>query len=214
MRNQSFFHYIPGKTFLHKMQPWIKIILMLTLAIAAFYCPLVPALCIFFTLATFSLTYLRFSPRNLLSDIRPALIYFFLLYMASTFSNITPGEKICFPEMLVPKKYYMELGARLLLSMETTSIFFRTTTQIQLNHGFRQIESALTRRKKTPVADLLSLTLNFVPRLSELWQKISLAWESRGGKNGPRKIKTLTTILFRTGMDESYKKSQAIKNRM
>lgn len=213
MRNNSFFHYIPGKTFLHKMQPWIKIILMLTLAIAAFYCPLVPALCIFLTLATFSLTYLRFSPANILSDIKPALVYFFLLYIASTFSNISPGEKIRFPEILVPQKHYMELAARLLLSMETTSIFFRTTTQIQLNHGFRQIEGAVTRRKKTPIADLLSLTLNFVPRLSELWQKISLAWRSRGGKNGPQKIKTLTTILFRTGMDESYKKSLAIKNR-
>ncbi|MBQ2529930.1 MAG: energy-coupling factor transporter transmembrane protein EcfT [Treponema sp.] len=215
MEGHGFFHYKSGKTFLHQMTPWLKLIMMLTLAIAAFYCPTIPCIMVFSLLIAFSVFFLKFSVLDIVSDLKPAFVYFLLLYLASTLTKLVSiGDLSKFrPEILMPDESNVQTIFRFLLSLEFTSIFFRTTTSVQLNMGFRQIESAVTRGKSTAISDLLSLTLNFIPRLSDFWQRLDRAWKARGGKNGLKKIRTLTPLLFKTGMQEAYGKSLAIRNR-
>lgn len=216
MEGQTFFHYKPGKSFMHKMPPAIKIILMLILSIAAFYCPLIPSICIISALLIFSFTAIKIRMPELISDLKPALIYAVLMYSASVISNLSELEdkKDFFPCIFIQRQSYVSMMIHFLLSLEITSLFFRTTTSVEFTRGFNQIERKITRNKSTRISDMISLTLNFIPRLSDFWGRIEKAWKARGGKKGIKKIFVLTPVLFKTSMNEAYKKSLAIRNRI
>lgn len=213
MEGTSFFKYRPGKTFLHSIPSWIKIILMLILAIAAFYTPLIPALVLWLIIIAFSFFILRFSFREILSDLSPTLIYACMLYIASLIINISQASNFS-ANVLIPGKQNMELFSHMALSIEISSLFFRTTSPMSFRQGFSQIEGTFRRSDKTPLAEALSLTINFIPGLAIFWHKADSAWRARGGKKGLKRIRVLTPLLFRTGMKAAYEKSLAIENRM
>ena len=115
--------------------------------------------------------------------------------------------------LLVPADEYRSLFVRLCLSLEISSLLYRTTSLGSFSDGFSAIERALTRREETPVADLLSLTITFIPRLLLFWQRIDLAWKARGGTPSVRRIVVLTPLLFRLGMHEAWQKALTRENR-
>ena len=212
MEGTSFFKYRPGKTFLHSIPSWIKIILMLILAIAAFYTPLIPALVLWLILIAFSFFILRFSFREILSDLSPTLIYASMLYIASLIINISQASNFS-AKVLIPGKQNMELFSHMALSIEISSIFYRTTSPMSFRQGFSQIEGSLRRSDRTPLADALSLTISFIPGLAAFWHRADNAWKARCGKKGIKRILVLTPLLFRTGMRNAYQKSLALQNR-
>lgn len=219
------FHYKTGRSFLHRAPGLLKIILMLVLGTVAFYVPPVPALCVWVALILLSMVLLRFTPADIATDLIPALFYAVLLYFAGMALSVTElsqllkdgadfsvTKRILF--VLRPRLSYAPLLMHLTLSLEITSIFFRTTSTVQFSQGFRGIERALTRRTVTPVADALTLTIIFIPRVAAIWHAAGRAWESRGGRNGVRKITTLLPVLFRSGMRSAYTTALARAGRM
>ncbi|MBP5175160.1 MAG: hypothetical protein ILP07_04505 [Treponema sp.] len=211
MEGNSFFKYRPGNTFMHRLPPWLKIIMMLALAMGAFYCPSLPALIIWLALILFSAIFLHFSLNEIISDLSVTFIYATMLYVASVISNISEAGLIS-PSVLIPKIGNFSPLTPMALSLEISSVFYRTTSTMSFRKGFSQIEGTL-RKDGTPLSDALSLTLSFIPGLATFWHKTDNAWKARMGKNGLKKIMTLTPILFRTGMGEAYKKSLALQNR-
>ena len=196
---------------MHKLPPWLKIILMLMLAMGAFYCSPLPALIIWLTLILFSAIFLHFSLSEILSDLSVTFIYAIMLYVAGVISGVSEAGMIS-PSALIPKIRNFSPLTPMALSLEISSVFYRTTSTMSFRKGFSQIEGKL-RKNGTPLSDALSLTLSFIPGLAAFWQKTENAWKARMGKGGIKKIMALTPILFRTGMGEAYKKSLALQNR-
>ena len=212
MEGSSFFRYRPGKTFMHSIPPWIKIILMLSLAVVSFYVPTVPAFIAWGFLIIFSGIVLSFTPGEIFSDLSPTLIYASMLYVASIILSISE-EGFFSAKSLVPRLQNLELLSHMALSIETSSIFFRTTSPVAFRQGFAQIEGTIRKNDRTPLAEALSLTIGFIPGLAVFWHKADCAWRARGGKKSVKRIIVLTPLLFRTGMRSAYEKSLAMRNR-
>lgn len=220
MKSQTFFHYKPGNTLLHKVNPSIKILLLLLSAIASFYLPWQAAALLWLFIIACSAMFLHFSVHDILSDIKPALIYLIMLYIASVIGNILEQQPAfadisltTMLKLLIPSTVYLPLLAHLSLAMEITAVFYRTTSTQQFNEGFSAIERCITRKDETPFADMIALTITFIPRLASFWSKIDTAWHARSGSNNLRRITTLTPVLFRTSMREAWEKSKARENR-
>ena len=219
MEHAQFFRYRTGKSFLHKMPGSVKIPLMLLLAIGSFYLPVKEALLAWSCVITCNVL-LRFSPKDIAADLRPALFYCLLLYLASFTQHAFDWRKaaqagVCYPlsSLFRPEEAHLALAVHLALSLSVTAVFYRTTSNVQFHEGFALYERALTRKKQAYYADLLSLTLTFIPRIVANWQQIDDAWKARGGKNTIRKILTLTPLLFSVSMKNAYDKTLAIENR-
>ncbi|MBO6219816.1 CbiQ family ECF transporter T component [Treponema sp. UBA3813] len=226
MEKAQFFHYKTQETFLHKVPAWIKILLIISLAILAFYLPVKICLVAYPVLILFSMTALRFHISEVWSDAKPVIAYIFLLYFATILLNLANHfSKIVFPvssweevygglsRVFIPNLTYLPLLAHLALSLEITSIFYRTTSHGQFKDGFAAIESFITRKDEAPLSDTLALALSFIPRISTFWARLNRAWLSRGGKDSIFKALSLFPKLFHVAMREGYEKSLAIQNR-
>ena len=228
MSGTVFFRYKNGSSFLHKMPPVLKLLLMIAFCVLAFYVPANCALFLYIALIFFAVFYLKFTLKEILADNIPSLIYVLTLYLICLLSNfyalINPEiEKNFLPLknefftklifVLTPDEKFFPSGIHLCLSVQISSIFYRSTSPLQFNSAFKQIEHFVFRREKTPVAETLSLTINFIPGIARLWNRIDSAWISRGGKKNVKRISSLTPILFKTAMSDAYKKSLAKMNR-
>ncbi len=226
MENPTFFHYKTQKTFLHSLSPALKIFLILFLALAAFYLPVKLCLISYPLLILFSAFVLHFRPQEIFSDAKPTLAYIILLYLAGIllnsinyFQNSQEGigsaalilNFLAF--VLRPNFTYFPLLVHLALSLEITSIFYRTTSTAQFKDGFSAIETFITRKDVTPVSDSLALTISFIPKISTFWYRLNRAWLSRDGANSLKKAILLFPKLFHLSMREGYEKSLAIQNR-
>ncbi|MCR5724698.1 MAG: hypothetical protein K6G80_06410 [Treponema sp.] len=217
MEKAQFFRYRTGKTILHKLPPALKILLLLTLAISSFYLPTGTAFCAWLFVLLLELLF-RFPFRGIIADLQPAFFYMAMLYLASVIQHILQGTgpdsvQLTTVQILTPDSEKLSLAMHLTLSLSVSSIFYRTTSNVQFHEGFSVIERTLTRQKKARYADQLSLTMTFIPRIVKNWQQIDTAWKARGGKNGIRKILTLIPRLFAVSMDDAYQTALAVMNR-
>lgn len=226
METARFFHYKTQKTFLHAMPPALKIVLIVALTLTAFYLPVPVCLVAYPALILFSAIFLRFTVSEIFSDSKPVIAYIVLLYAATLILNLagyfsalnfqdTGLREWCggIARAFIPKMTYLPLLAHLALSLEITSIFYRTTSHGQFRDGFCAIETLITQRDSAPVSDTLALALSFIPRISTFWARLSRAWLARGGKNSLAKALVLFPQLFHVAMREGYEKSLAIQNR-
>ncbi len=209
------FRYKKGNTFLHKMPPALKIILMLCLSIGAFYCPPFLAILLWTFLIIFSCTVLGFRIIEVFTDVKPILFYALLIYISSFIVNIlTINDKKNILLLFLPSFSLIKLLLKMALSLQITSVFYRTTSNIQFLEGFRTIEQKITKNEDTPFANTISLCITFIPSIALFWFKIDTAWKARGGKENIKRIYILTPILFKLGMAEAWNKALARENRM
>ncbi len=205
---------------MHRLPPAVKILMIFILAAASFYAPALLAFILWGACLLLSIVILRFPLQAAVSDNKPAFAYAIMLYIASiilnTVSFFQSGEAFSIgavPQILAFQKSYIDFLAKLTLSLEVTSIFYRTTSKRQFKEGFSDIEYFITRNKKLPLSESLSLTMLFIPKIASLWSQITRAWISRGGKNNLKKISSLIPILLRLSMRHAWEKSKAIAAR-
>ncbi len=217
---ERLFQFKSGTTFMHKLNPAVKVALMLLLSIAAFSAPWQYALAAYLLCIVFSMAALHFTPQQVLSDAKPAFAYLVMLYAAQillntadAFSAQTQWNFHTVASLFIPGTTYLPLLLHLALSLEITSLFYRTTSTNQFREGFAGIERFITRKEHTPFAESLSLVLTFIPRIALFWKQIDTAWKARGGRDSIGKIAKLTPFLFRTCMKEAYIKALARENR-
>lgn len=218
----SFFHYKKGNTILHKMPAVPKLLCMLLLSLCAFYIPVPAASGILILLLITAYVYFHFSVKEIFQDCKPALFYCLMLVLTFLVSNIINLIKNGFSsesfllrvaEIFRPDKSFLPLVVHMALSLEITSLFFRTTTSLQLSEGFISIETFITRKKEGSFATILSLTITFIPRIASYWQQLCYAWKNRGGKDNVRKFARLAPYLFKSSLQDAYHKSLSRANR-
>ncbi len=212
MQQVQIFHYKTGNSFLHKMPPALKIFILLLFAVLAFRLSL--NLCFLgWILALFCSILLKFTVKELFADLKPTIIYFFLMYTGSIITNLIILEEKTLQAVFTLSLDYLLLFARLAFSLSITSLLYRTTSSVQFYLAFAQIERFFKKKEETPFADTISLTLGFIPSIIETWTHLENVWKAREGKNSIKKLIKLVPLLFSVSLNNAYNKSLAIENR-
>lgn len=187
MNNIALGKYIPGNSFIHKLDPRFKVIMMILLMVAAFldigYLGFASLFIIFFIL--FKIAKLRF--RTVFKTLKPML--FMMVFLLILNVLVMDGETFLFTIPLINFDLYLEpilrtvyIVIRMLLMISVTTLLTSTTKPLDLTFG---IESLLSPLKiiKFPyheTAMIITLALRFIPTIMEETQKIIKAQASRG----------------------------------
>jgi biotin transport system permease protein/energy-coupling factor transport system permease protein len=219
------FRYRKGNSILHRLPALIKLFVLIALAISIMFLPLY-AVCAGIILLVIPALLCGFSVREQFTDIRPALFYAFFLYMVSVFTNLYSADFTIVSfgvvmNILRPNDEYGVYILRLILVMQLSALLFRTTTSIEIKEAICGVEIAIRMAlKKLPFAKNVSLaakfgtsaalTINFIPALFELWDKLNRAYRARGGKGGLKKFRILLVALIALSFHYAERKARAL----
>ena len=190
------FSYRRGTSFLHRMSPLLKLLLLFGFTALIFFFPnyvlFYSAFFIFFA------RFIGFSFLEQLRDLKPILPYCLLLVSLHVFSVFIKTE--------TDIKDLTFLILKLVCLMQISSLFFNTTSSLQL-------KEALEKILPFKVALLFSLFLFFIPTLFSIWTKLDYSWKARGGKKGLLKIFKLFPIFISESLYKGQKLMYALQNR-
>jgi energy-coupling factor transporter transmembrane protein EcfT len=230
------FQYRQGKSILHRIPALPKLVLVLSFAVILMFLPFY-ALCGGIPAALILAFICGFTPREQLADIKPVLFYTAFLYLINIFSHLSalsftvPAEGNPGPELrralaaiFYPDLEYRLYILRLLLVMQLSALFFRTTTSTEIKGAIRGLETNIRRGiKKLPFTKnvsprakfglSLALTLSFIPELFGLWERLNRAYKARGGRGGLKKARILLIALFSLSFSYAEKKARALSAR-
>ncbi len=205
MRDVAFGQYYPANSFVHKLDPRVKILFLIAYIVAVFLCKNFYALgvCafVFLLIALFS----KIPLKSLLSSIKA--IVFLLLFTAILNLFFYKGETVLVSWGIVKITkeavyFTIFLAARLFLLVLASSVLTLTTTPVALTDG---IESLLKPLKwiRFPVHELaliMSIALRFIPILTDETGRIMNAQKARGADfesgNIFKRIKAIIPILI------------------
>jgi len=215
---QSLFKYKINKCPLHKLPVILKFILLilfsgfcfalssLWLGIAILFAVIIAFLC-------------KFTIGEQLTDLKPAIFYSMIMYLLSVLSNLTETLPVINikPSVFIIDPYYFITILRLTFIIQLSSLFFRTTSFMQIKDCLNVIESFVKRlfknNSKIFFTDSISLFLMFIPEFFNVWSNVNLAWKARGGKQGIKKIRTLVFVLISVSFEKAALKARALEAR-
>ncbi|MFY0544869.1 energy-coupling factor transporter transmembrane component T family protein [Brevibacillus sp. H7] len=205
LQNFAIGQYVPGESFLHRLDPRSKMLFMILFATLVFFAntPVTYGLLLIFALLCLWVS--RISASYILKSLQP--VWILLLFTVVLHLLVTKGGAVYFQwgwltveEEGVRQAVYMSLRLGLLVIM--SALLTLTTSPIDLTEG---LERLLGPAKKIGVpvheiALMLSIALRFIPTLLEETDKIIKAQMARGADfesgNLIRRAKNLIPIAI------------------
>ncbi|BDG62253.1 energy-coupling factor transporter transmembrane component T family protein [Caldinitratiruptor microaerophilus] len=195
--------YVPGTSFLHRLDPRTKLVGVIAYSVLIFFLRDAVGIGLAFALAAAAVAAGRLSPALLLRGLQPVLVL--LVLTVALNAVLTPGQPL---GRLGPVTVTREglalsalMAARLVLLVVVASLLTLTTTPIALTDGVERLLRPLSR-VGVPAAELalmMTIALRFIPTLMEEAQRILKAQEARGARlraQGPlRQVQALLPIL-------------------
>lgn len=196
--------YFPGSSFIHKLDPRCKIILMIMYIIIIFSVKNVAAyalaaLFVFLCVAASKLPF-----RYLVKGLKPILFFIVLTAVFNLF--LTPGKTALKIGFVVVTYEGIELAVflvlRLVFLIAGTSLLTLTTSPISLTDGIEQLIAPLKKIgvPSHEIAMMMSIALRFIPTLLEETDKIIKAQTARGADfesgNLVKRAKAMLPILI------------------
>lgn len=176
--------YFPGDSAIHRIDPRVKIMLVIALIVALFLCSGVISYAIVICFIATVIAISGISPKFVLRGLKPIL--FIIMFTAVLNIFYTPGEYIWQWKFLHISKEGITLAIfmvlRLMLLIIATSMLTYTTSPIQLTDGMERLLSPL-KKLHLPVHELammMSIALRFIPTLIEETEKIIASQKARG----------------------------------
>lgn len=219
----NLFSFQPTKSQLTKINPGVKLLLVLISIILLFYIDLIPTTIIFFLLVIISIP-LGFSLKSQFQDFTPIFSYIIMYYLISSLNNFFQS-KVLTGNIFIPSPSITLSMLRLLVSLQLARFFYKTTTTTQLKWSLEKIEGGLRcLLQKIPVIGkkihretrftlTFTLVISFIPRLMSLWNQLELSWKARRGTTGLKMISTLFPQLFLLAFTEAENTLQALLSR-
>ena len=177
--------YIPGNSFVHKLDPRVKIIISLIYVIDLFIVNNFKGyiFIVLFTLAAILISKIKF--KYIYKGLKPILILVIITAILNLF--LTPGDTVLFKWRFIT--IYKE-GLRLAIFMVLrlvfliigTSLLTLTTSPIELTDGIEKLLNPL-RKIGVPAHELammMTIALRFIPTLMDETDKIMKAQMARG----------------------------------
>ena len=199
--NISIGQYFPTDSFVHRLDPRVKLIFVFVFMVAIFFVDSYIILGLV-GITIISLILLSKVPlKVILKGLKPMRIIIIMTLIFNVF--FTPGTQI-FPDLKWPSMTYEGLNTglfmsiRLMLLILGSSLLTLTTSPIRLTDGLESLMSPL-KLVKVPTHELammMTIALRFIPTLAEEANKIKMAQESRGASfDGKNIIETAKKML-------------------
>ena len=203
IRNITIGQYFPGDSFVHKIDPRVKIIITMAYIVVLFFMNNFISYLLFSLFTLLAIIISTVPLRYIIKGVRPLLIVisltaFINIFMTSGTTLFSIGRLTATYEGLRAASFMV---MRLVFLVVGTSILTLTTSPIALTDG---IESLLSPFKKIGVpshelAMMMTIALRFIPTLLEETEKIMKAQKSRGADfesgNLIRRAKGLVPLL-------------------
>jgi energy-coupling factor transporter transmembrane protein EcfT len=211
------FQYRGGRSILHRIPALPKLVLSLSLSLIVMFLPFY-AVCGAIPVPAVLACICGFTFREQFADVKPVLFYAAFLFLVSLSSGLPSLDINVF------KFEYLLYILRLLLVMQLSALFFRTTPSTEIKNAICGLEADIRRViKKLPFAKntatkarfgiSLALTLSFIPELFGLWDRLNRAYKARKGRGGAKKIRVLLIALFSLSFSYAEKKARALAAR-
>ncbi len=186
MKSIAFGQYYPADSFLHRLDPRIKVILTILYIICSFLCKNVISFALLIASAILLILLGKIPLRIVLRGLRPVLII--LIFTAILNIFWTKGEHLLFGWKFI--QIYVEglysaafIVIRIAALIIGTGMFLTyTTTPISLTDALEDLLSPL-KKLHVPVHDfamMMTIALRFIPTLVEETDKIMTAQKARG----------------------------------
>ena len=225
---EAILSYNKRDSLIHNTPAILKLLILFCVTVATYFTTLPYHGGLFF-LAVLLVLIAKIPLKNFLHDLKPIIYYciFILVLDVLTilFFDKTPmpistelEEDAVSPTIsfftLLKQKGNFTLMSKLVVSMAYTSIFFRTTSHLEMRQSLEKIESSITfGQSKLTFSKTFALFLNFLPQLFAIWNSLDLAWRARGGKRTPRKVVVLLPVFISLSLKKASETLLAIKNR-
>ena len=178
--------YFPGKTFVHRLDPRTKLILVVVYIVALFLARSYAGYALVFVFLAVTAAVARIKPKALLSGMKPLIIIIVFTGLLNIF--YTTGDDAPLVEWWIFRIYkegivnavFMIL--RIMLLISGTFLLTYTTSPIALTDGLEALMRPL-KKIKVPVHELammMCIALRFIPTLIEETDKIISAQKARG----------------------------------
>ena len=180
--------YVPGKSPIHKLNPMLKIILVIFYISALFYIDKPISYAIFTVYTVFLIFISKIPFKMILRGVKPMLWIFIITAVLNLF--MTPGDTaVSIPvfglNITITNegiKSSIKIIVRLLYLVMGTSLLTLTTSPLQLTDGIEKLLKPL-KIIKVPsheIAMMMTIAIRFIPTLSEETDKIIKAQTARG----------------------------------
>ncbi len=196
--------YFPGNSFVHKLDPRTKLVLLVVYIVALFVAANWLSYAIVFLFLALSVAISAIPLKSIVRGIKPLL--FILLFTGILNVFFTPGERVLVTFLGITvtvegiiRAFFMM--TRILMLISGTFLMTYTTSPISLTDGLESLMSPL-KKLRLPVHELsmmMCIALRFIPTLIEETDKIMSAQKARGADfesgNLMQRVKALIPIL-------------------
>ena len=194
--------YIPGETFVHKLDPRTKILLSILFIVCLFIVDKFVgyALIVGFLLLTIYTS--KIPPRFLYKGLKP--VFFLIALTAILNIFMVKGGNLLFSYGFI--NIYEEgvriavfMALRLIFLIMGTSILTLTTSPIELTDGIERLLKPIGKELAHELAMMMTIALRFIPTLIDETDKIMMAQKARGADFDSggiiKKAKSLVPLL-------------------
>ncbi|WP_300380391.1 energy-coupling factor transporter transmembrane protein EcfT [Clostridium sp.] len=196
--------YIPGETFVHKLDPRTKILLAILYIICLFVVNKFVGYIFIVSLLILTVYVAKLPPRYLYKGLKP--VFFLILFTAVLNIFMVKGTQDSLLLNMGFLKIYKEglstaafMAIRLILLIMGTSILTLTTSPIELTDGIESLLKPIGKEMAHELAMMMTIALRFIPTLMDETDKIMMAQKARGAdfENGGiiQRAKSLIPLL-------------------
>jgi energy-coupling factor transport system permease protein len=196
--------YIPGETFVHKLDPRTKILLAILYIICLFVVNKFVGYIFIVALLALTVYLAKLPPRYLYKGLKP--VFFLIIFTAVLNIFMVKGTQESLLLNIGFLKIYKEglstaafMAIRLILLIMGTSILTLTTSPIELTDGIENLLKPIGKEMAHELAMMMTIALRFIPTLMDETDKIMMAQKARGADfdNGGiiQKAKSLIPLL-------------------
>ncbi|MDO5398533.1 MAG: energy-coupling factor transporter transmembrane component T [bacterium] len=200
--------YIYGTSPLHKLEPWVKIVLTLVYAAVVLMLKAPAAYAVYFAFTAAAVLISTVPVKMLLKGLKPLIWLFAFTSVFNLF--LTPGEPLCSFRLgalavsisRAGIKASVLLALRLTLLVMGTSLLTLTTSPLQLTDGIEKLLKPLAGIKVPAheIAMMTSIAIRFIPTIGEEADRLMKAQKARGAdmESGGifKRARAMTPILI------------------
>ena len=190
MNNIALGKYIPGSSFIHKLDPRNKILIMILLMVAIFWNVGMLRFPLYIVLSIFIYVLLRISGislKTIFKSLKPMMFMMIFLFIINMF--VYQEGYVLFTIPFLNFTLYLDsitqtlfIIIRLALMLAVTTILTTTTKPLDMTYGLEWYMSPLKviRFPAHEIAMTISIALRFIPTILEETERIIKAQKSRG----------------------------------
>ncbi|GAB6169000.1 energy-coupling factor transporter transmembrane protein EcfT [Clostridium carnis] len=177
--------YIPGETFVHKLDPRTKILLSILFIACLFIIDKFVGYALIIGFLVLTVYVAKIPPRYLYKGLKP--VFFLIAFTAILNIFMIKGTVNTLVFELGFLKVYEEgirtaifMALRLILLIMGTSVLTLTTSPIELTDGIERLLKPIGKEMAHELAMMMTIALRFIPTLMDETDKIMMAQKARG----------------------------------